>query len=109
MARSTTLLDDVAAYAVKEGLAANYAEFSVVFCGKNPNWYAYQKHKGRDFSLSALINCLARFRALTAKLGRFHTVWQSELLDIEKLEKKNDGATGSSFSNLLSGWTTAPD
>lgn len=88
MARNTTLLEDVATYAVKEGLAANYAEFSVAFCGKSANWYAYQKHKGRDFSLSALINCLAQFRSLTAKLGRFNTVWQTELLEIEQLEKK---------------------
>jgi len=36
--------------------------FSGQYCRKNPNWAAYQLHKGRDLSTDAAINCLARVR-----------------------------------------------
>ena len=83
-----SLLQEVGEFAVRENLSRNYSDFATQFLGKNPNWYAYQTHMGRDFSLPALINCLQRFQTLTAKLGTFDTVWQSEILEIEQLQTK---------------------
>lgn len=83
-----TLLQEVAEFAIRENLAKNYSDFSVNFLGKNRGWMHYQRHMGRDFSLPALINCLQRFQQLTARLGIFDSVWQTELLEIENLQIK---------------------
>jgi len=40
-------------------LTNNQSNFSRDFCQKHKGWLAYQKHKGRDFSISAAISCLA--------------------------------------------------
>lgn len=84
----TSLLREVADFTIRENLAKNNSDFAVQFLGKNPNWYAYQTHMGRDFSLPALINCLQRFQQLTKKLGAYDSVWASELLEIEHLQAK---------------------
>lgn len=83
-----TLLQEVAEFTIRENLAKSYSDFAVQFLGKNRNWYAYQTHMGRSFSLPALINCLQRFQQLTAKLGTFDKVWESEILEIEQLQTK---------------------
>lgn len=83
-----TLLQDVADFTIRENLAKNYSDFSKNWLNKNPNWYAYQTHMQRDFSLPTLINCLQRFQQITKKLGTFDTVWQSEILEIEQLQAK---------------------
>lgn len=83
-----TLLKEVADFTIRENLAKNYSDFAVQFLGKNSNWYAYQTHMGRDFSLPALINCLQKFQQLTAKLAAFDSVWESEILEIELLQTK---------------------
>jgi len=41
-------------------------DFSMRYLGKNKNWYAYQTHTGREFSVDAAINCLALTRKLLA-------------------------------------------
>lgn len=33
-------------------------QFSTAYVGKNPNWYSYQTHVGRDFSVLAAAHCL---------------------------------------------------
>ena len=37
--------------------------FSRDYLGKNSNWYAYQKHTARDFSVAAAIQCLRTIRS----------------------------------------------
>lgn len=44
--------------------------FSRQYCGKNPNWASYQKHKKRDFSLSAALNCLSAIETRMAALRK---------------------------------------
>ena len=39
-------------------LVTTHKQFSTQFVGKNPNWYSYQKHVGRDFSVLAAAHCL---------------------------------------------------
>jgi len=57
-----TYLNNAADILKSNGFIKSYSEFSRVFCGKNVNWTAYQNHKGRDFSISAAINCLSNIQ-----------------------------------------------
>lgn len=83
-----TLLQIVGEFTIRENLAKNYSDFATQFLGKHRGWYHYQTHMGRDFSLPTLINCLQRFQQITAKLGTFDKVWESEILEIEQLQTK---------------------
>ena len=40
------------------GLVQSRQAFSTQYLGKNPNWYSYQTHMRRDFSVSAAVECL---------------------------------------------------
>jgi hypothetical protein len=42
-------------------------QFSSTYVLRNANWFAYQKHNDRDFSLGAAIDCL---RSVRKQLGR---------------------------------------
>lgn len=44
------------------GLVRNAEAFSSDYLLKNKNWYAYQKHKGRDYSVGVAIQCLRSLR-----------------------------------------------
>ena len=44
------------------GLTTTGEAFSRDYVGKNPNWYAYQTHTGRDFGADAAIHCLRSVR-----------------------------------------------
>ena len=37
--------------------------FSKAYLGRNKNWYAYQKHAGRDYSVDAAVQCLRYLRS----------------------------------------------
>ena len=65
-----TLLETTYRHLNSAGLVPCAAAFSADYLGKNKNWFAYQKHVGRDFSVDAAIQCLRRIRArqLTPKL-----------------------------------------
>ena len=40
------------------GLVESSEAFSTQYLGKNPNWYSYQTHMQRDFSVAAAVECL---------------------------------------------------
>lgn len=40
------------------GLVRTREQFSTDYMGKNSNWYSYQTHMGRDFSVLAAAYCL---------------------------------------------------
>ena len=40
------------------GLVQSRQASSTQYLGKNPNWYSYQTHMRRDFSVSAAVECL---------------------------------------------------
>lgn len=42
------------------GLVNSREAFSTQYLGKNPNWYSYQTHMRRDFSVSAAVECQRR-------------------------------------------------
>jgi hypothetical protein len=66
-------------------------ELSQIWCNKNRNWFAWQKHAGQDFSIDAAINCLARTRQRLAarqdKAGKIGLVEVEQLLSDYLLHK----------------------
>jgi len=62
-----TLLENTYRQLNEVGLARYAAAFSTDYLGKNSNWYAYQKHSRRDFSIDAAVQCLRSIRAQQLK------------------------------------------
>ena len=58
-----TLLENTYKQLKDVGLAHSAATFSTNYLVKNSNWYSYQKHTGRDFSIDAAVQCLRNIRA----------------------------------------------
>lgn len=57
-----TLLEQTYIQLKQVGLINCAEEFSRDYLNKNSNWFAYQKHTGRDYSMSAAIHCLRTIR-----------------------------------------------
>jgi hypothetical protein len=62
-----TLLETTYRQFRSAGLVHCAEAFSREYLGKNSNWYAYQKHLGRDYSVGAAIQCLRSIRHHLAK------------------------------------------
>ena len=62
-----TLLENTYRQLSNAGLVNCAARFSSDYLGKNKNWFAYQKHTGRDFSIDAAVKCLRSIRAQQLK------------------------------------------
>ena len=58
-----TLLEQTYRQLQGAGLVHCAEAFSRNYLGKNSNWYAYQKHTGRDYSVGAAIQCLRNIRS----------------------------------------------
>ena len=58
-----TLLENTYKQLKDVGLAHSAATFSTNYLVKNSNWYSYQKHRKRDFSIDAAVQCLRSIRA----------------------------------------------
>lgn len=48
------------------GLVKTGEDFSTQYLGRNKNWYAWQRHAGRELSAAAAVNCLRAVRAQLA-------------------------------------------
>jgi hypothetical protein len=57
-----TLLESTYRQLNSAGLVNCAAGFSSDYLGKNKNWFAYQKHSKRDFSIDAAVQCLRSIR-----------------------------------------------
>lgn len=86
--KSNTLLETVADYLISEQVVTSYAEFSLKICKRNPNYFSYQRFKNRDFSISALIECIKSFRKINQNLKRYDSVWESEIIESQRLEQE---------------------
>lgn len=53
-----TLLETTYRQLHSAGLVQCAEAFSRDYLGRNSNWYAYNKHRGRDYSVGAAIQCL---------------------------------------------------
>ena len=58
-------------------------QFSITYVNRNANWFAYQKHNGRDFSLVAAIDCLRSIRLRTQREEALNGVQTRALQAIE--------------------------
>lgn len=58
-----TLLENTYSQLNSAGLVDSAEAFSKIYLNKSKNWYAYQKHTGRDFSVDAAIQCLRQVRS----------------------------------------------
>lgn len=57
-----TLLEQTYRQLHSAGLVRSTAGFSTHYLGRNRNWYAWQKHAGRDMCAAATIQCLRTIR-----------------------------------------------
>ena len=64
-----TLLEQTYRQLQSTGLVHCAEAFSRNYLGKNRNWYAYQKHAGRDYSVAAAIQCLRNIRSQQRSSG----------------------------------------
>jgi hypothetical protein len=51
------------------GLVATGEAFSTRYLGRNKNWYAWQRHAGRDFGVLSLAHCIRALLQLTQQPG----------------------------------------
>jgi hypothetical protein len=58
-----TLLEQTYTQLKQVGLVNCAEAFSRNYLQKNCNWFAYQKHTGRDYSVGAAIACLRSIRS----------------------------------------------
>lgn len=58
-----TLLEQTYTELRAAGLTDCAEAFSRDYLGKNKNWYAFQTHTGRDFSVAAAVQCLRSLRS----------------------------------------------
>lgn len=52
------LIEQVYETLAEHDLVLTAEEFSMDWCAKSRSWYAERRHSGRDFSVTAAINCL---------------------------------------------------
>ena len=57
-----TLLENTYRNLSNAGLVSCAEAFSINYLGKNKNWYAFQTHMRRDFSVGAAVQCLRSIR-----------------------------------------------
>ena len=86
--KSNTLLEQVADYLLRNQIVTTYSEFSLKICKRNANYFSFQRFKNRDFSISALIECIKSFRKINKNLKCYDTVWESEIIESQRLEQE---------------------
>ena len=82
-----TLIEHIYQTLKQAELTANHEAFSRDYVGKSRNWFAWQRHTQRDFSISAAIQCLRLIRlqqerdlALNVVQRQALTIAEQELL-----------------------------
>lgn len=63
-----TLLEQVYERLVEHDLVQNGEEFSTNWCSKSKSWFGERKHSGRDFSVTAAIDCMQSVQLKIATL-----------------------------------------
>ena len=84
-----TLVERVYERLVEHDLVLNGEEFSTDWCGKSKSWFGERKHSGRDFSITAAIDCLRRvqLKIVTLRLSnrRMGGLLEAELRGLEEV------------------------
>lgn len=66
------------------GLVSCAEAFSRDYLGKNKNWYAFQTHTGREFSVAAAVQCLRSIR----QTKRANTISNTQRQALTLLEER---------------------
>jgi hypothetical protein len=83
-------------------------QFSITYVLRNANWFAYQKHNGRDFSLGAAIDCLRSVRKQLKREAALNEVQTQALQAIEdQLSEFVQAITGLEMISRTSSTSTA--
>ena len=66
-----TLLVEVFERLIEHDLVQSAEEFSTDWCGKSKSWFGERKHSGRDFSVTAAIDCIrsVQLKLVTLRLS----------------------------------------
>jgi hypothetical protein len=84
-----TLVEQVYATLVEHDLVQNGEEFSTDWCNKSKSWFSERKHSGRDFSVTAAIDCLSKvqLKAVTLQLSnrRMGGLLEAEIRGLNKV------------------------
>jgi hypothetical protein len=78
-----TLLENTYRNLSNAGLVSCAEAFSINYLGKNKNWYAFQTHMRRDFSVGAAVQCLRSIRT-NKRLTGLDTQQQTALRAAER-------------------------
>jgi hypothetical protein len=78
-----TLLEQTYTQLFKAGIVRSAQAFSTDYLQRNANWYAYQKHTGRDFSVGTAIACMQSLRARSAGM----TLTQAQTSELQALQR----------------------
>lgn len=85
-----TLLEKVYERLVEHDLAQNGEEFSTDWCGKSKSWFGERKHSGRDFSVTAAIDCMqsVQLKLVTLKLSnrRMGGLLEAEIRGLDEVD-----------------------
>lgn len=78
-----TLLERTYRQLRSTGLVHCAEAFSRDYLGKNSNWYAYNKHAARDYSVGAAIQCLRSIRSKQHS----NDLSEAQLVALERIEQ----------------------
>ncbi|KPA22694.1 hypothetical protein shim_09810 [Shimia sp. SK013] len=78
-----TLLESTYRQLHSAGIVHCAEAFSSTYLSKSKNWYAYQKHSKRDFSVDAAVQCLRSIRS-QMRAAAISTAQQELLAQLEQ-------------------------
>ena len=78
-----TLLENTYRQLHSAGLVHCAEAFSCAYLSKSKNWYAYQKHTGRDYSVDAAVQCLRSIR-VQMRVAALSTAQRQLLIRLEQ-------------------------
>lgn len=89
-----TLIEQTYLILKQAGLTTTRQAFSREYVGKNQNWFSYQAHMNRDFSITAAIRCLRAVRFLrehepTLQQDQKKALRSAEVMLLEHLNERH--------------------
>lgn len=95
--KNMTLIEQTYQILKQARLTTTREAFSTEYVGMSRNWFAWQRHMNRDFSLSAAIRCLRSIRAQQQRdtalnIVQLHALTQAEMALLEHLNEQHSVA-----------------
>lgn len=92
-----TLIEHIYQTLKQAQLTTTREAFSREYVGKCSNWFAWQRHKQRDFSIQSAIQCLRSIRAQQQRdpalnMMQLHALTQAEHILLQHLNEQHSVA-----------------